>query len=111
MQICCRQKKKKFYSKTPDTPAFLQVFNQGRSARITGSSSFDFQVCGRPGQRGGWGRGAGGSPEPGESRRKRSSRTYLKVKLSCLAPLEFPCLMPKKASCSAYLSKRDSPEL
>lgn len=50
MRICCRQQKKKFYSKTPDTPAFLQVFNQGRSARITGSSSFDFQVGGRLGQ-------------------------------------------------------------
>lgn len=53
MQICCRQKKKKFYSKTPDTPAFLQVFNQDRYPRIIGSSSYDFQVGGRLGQGGG----------------------------------------------------------
>lgn len=58
MRICCRQKKKKFYSNTPDTQAFLQVFNQGRSARIMGSPSFDFQVGGLLGQQGGMGEGA-----------------------------------------------------
>ena len=51
MRICCQQKKK-FYSKTPDTPALLQVFNQSRSPRIAGSSSFDFQVGGLLGQEG-----------------------------------------------------------
>lgn len=49
MRICFSQKKK-FYSKTPDTPAVLRVFNQSGAPGIAGSSGFDFQVGGHPGQ-------------------------------------------------------------
>lgn len=55
MRICCSQKKKKFYSKTPGTLAILHILTQSRTPGTAESSSFDLQV----GEH--WGQGESGA--------------------------------------------------